>query len=267
MRKAGIYALVNKENGKRYVGRSVDLEKRKNTHLWMLKNGRHPNCHLQRAWDNGQRFEFVILEECEACKCNEREIYWIAYYDSMKVGYNQCEGGQATTGYRFTDEAKRKISKSNTGRKFSEDVIKKRTAALKKHQMEDPEFAERLHQFHVNQMRTRKRKSGVHLTEEHKRKISEGVKGRNITQQHREKLKALYSGENSTSAKLKTSDVVKIRYRFLCGERQRDIWKDFPQITRQTLCDIVCGRRWKSVPIEKDALKQMLESEDEHERT
>lgn len=265
MRESGIYALVNRENGKRYVGRSVDLEKRRKTHLWALKNGRHANNHLQRAWNQGQRFDFVILEKCPVDQCNEREIYWIAYYDAMNVakGYNQCEGGKTTTGYHFTEKQKKKISDANIGRKFSEDVIARRTASLKRHIAEDPEFAERLHQFHVDQMKSRKPyNKGKHLTLEQRQKISAGVKGRIITKEHREKLRKLYSGEGSLSAKMKQSDIVKIRYRFLCGERQIDIRKDYPQITTQTIYDIVRGRRWKSVPMDKDELEKMLESEE-----
>ena len=262
MRQAGIYALVNKDNGKIYVGRTVDLEKRKKTHFWMLSKNRHPNCHLQRAWNQGQRFDFVVLEECEACQCNEREIYWIAYYDTMKNGYNQCEGGQTTTGYHFTEDGKRKISKANTGRKFSPEVIARRTESLMRHKEDDPAFAERLHQLHVKQMKERPRRKGVHLSEEHKRKIGEGVKGRIITEKHKQKLRELYSGENSFSAKLKTSDAANIRYRFLCGERQIDIAKDYPQITPQSIYDIVHGRRWQSIPMDKDGLRKILEREE-----
>lgn len=56
--KSGIYALVNDETGKMYVGRSIDLDKRKRTHFWALRNGRHPNSHLQRAWNGGSKVFF-----------------------------------------------------------------------------------------------------------------------------------------------------------------------------------------------------------------
>ena len=257
---SGIYALVNKQNGKRYIGRTVDFTKRKQMHFWSLKNNRHQNIHLQRAWNQGQRFDFEIIERCEPDKCDEREIYWIDFFDSMDKdkGYNLCEGGHTTSGYCFTEEAKDKISKANAGRKFSPEVIAKRSNSLKKHIAEDPEFAERIKQRCRTQLHGGWNK-GMKTPEETRKKLSKALKGRYVSLEHKEKLRDLYSGEKSISAKLKTSDVVNIRYRFLCGERQRDILKDYPQITPQTIYDIVRNRRWHSVPNDKESLEKMME--------
>lgn len=53
------------------------------------------------------------------------------------------------------------------------------------------------------------------------------------------------------------SDVIDIRYRFLHGERQIDILKDYPNVTSQTIYDIVRGRRWKSIP---NTIKELEEA-------
>lgn len=245
---SGIYALVNKQNGKRYVGRTVNLNKRKTTHFWMLENNKHPNKHLQRAWNDGQEFYFEVVEKCEPNRCNDREIYWISFFGSMNManGYNLCEGGLSTTGYHFTDEGKKKISAANSGRKCSPEVIAKRSKSLKKHMEDDPEFAWKVR----NQCRKLNRggwNKGISPSAETRKRLSEKLKGRHVSEEHKEKLRNLYSGERSLSAKIKASDVVKIRYRFLCGERQIDIAKDYP-VTPQTINDICRGRRWKSVP-------------------
>ena len=63
-------------------------------------------------------FTFEILEECIPEQLNERESYWIKYYDTVNNGYNCSEGGdQQSTG-------------ENNGRaKLTEqDIIKIRTA-------------------------------------------------------------------------------------------------------------------------------------------
>lgn len=78
----GIYALVNKANGKMYIGQRRNLEKRKITHLWMLREDRHFNIHLQRAWNKGDRFEFKILELCKASELNLKEKLW---YDIVRL--------------------------------------------------------------------------------------------------------------------------------------------------------------------------------------
>lgn len=254
----GIYSLTNRKNGKRYIGQSRNLQKRKTTHEWLLRNHRHFNIHLQRAWDSGDRFDFEILEECTKEELNEKEIEWIKKLDTMRCGYNLCEGGEATDGYHFTEEQKEKISKANKGRKTTEETIQKRKNTYEEH-MKNEEFSKKLKSLRRRQAIERSfggHNKGTHHTEEEKRNLSEKLKGRSVSEAHRKRLKELYSGEGSASAKLKKCDVVEIRYRFLCGEKQRDIVKDYPNITPQTIYDIVRNRRWKSVP---NTLKELEE--------
>lgn len=256
---SGIYALVNKDNGKRYVGRTVDFHKREVTHFWLLRNNRHFNRHLQSAWNKGERFDFLILEECPDERCDEREIYWIDKLKTMETGYNLCEGGGTTSGYHFPEDAKKKISEKQRGRKYSKSTIERRKKTLRERLENDPVFAktykDRLRKAaldrnfgHWNE--------GTHHTEEEKRNLSEKLKGRTISESHKEKLRELYSGEKSLSSKLKESDVVEIRYRFLCGERQADICKDYP-VGPQTIYDIVRCRRWKHIPNTLEELEEM----------
>ena len=246
--KSGIYALVNDETGKVYVGRSIDLDKRKRTHFWALRNGQHPNSHLQRAWNGGARFSFQILEECSPDVCNEREVFWIERLDALRHGYNQCEGGQATTGYHFTEEQKNHISEALKGTRRSRDAVERGKETLRRHLEEDPVFAAEYRRKLSEGSKGRPSwNKGRPCPEWKKAQVSEKLKGRKISEEHKDKLRRLYSGEKSLSAKLTREDVINIRYRFLSGERQIDIVKDYP-VTAQTIYDIVRGRRWKSVP-------------------
>ena len=255
---SGIYSITCIENGKRYIGQSVDIQKRWATHSCALRNGTHVNVHLQRAWDKGNTFRFEILEECGRDELNEREIYWIAYFDSFRNGYNLCEGGNSTKGRTCSTETRRRISEANKGRRFDADAIKRRTESLQNHLKEDPVFAEeyrnKLSEIHKGKPSWNK---GKPCPADKKKLLSEKLKGRTITEEHRAKLRELYAGEKSITAKLEKSDIVRIRYRFLCGERQSDICKDYP-VTSQTIYDIVRGRRWKSVPNTKEELEVLL---------
>lgn len=254
---SGIYSITNKNNGKRYIGQSVDLHKRKVTHLWLLKNNRHFNTHLQRAWNNGEEFEFEILEECEPSSCNEREIFYIAKFDSMKTGYNLCVGGNSTTGRVCTEHTKAIISAKARGRKWSQESIEMRTQTLREHLKNDPEFARRYRENISSKLKGRESwNKGVPCPEWKKKQVSEKLKGRHISDEHKEKLRNLYSGEKSITSKLKKIDVVNIRIRFLNGEKQIDICKDYP-VKPQTIYDIVWGRRWKSVPNNLKELEEM----------
>ena len=60
----GIYQITNVFNGKKYVGSTVDFERRWKRHLDNLRKGRHHNSRLQRAYNKyGEGvFEFSVLE-------------------------------------------------------------------------------------------------------------------------------------------------------------------------------------------------------------
>lgn len=61
----GIYKILNKVNGKFYVGSSTNITKRWWTHKTELKSGKHCNIHLQSSWNlHGENsFEFSIVEQ------------------------------------------------------------------------------------------------------------------------------------------------------------------------------------------------------------
>lgn len=93
----GIYKITNQVNGKIYVGQAVDIQKRWKRHRSVYKNpkAREYDYHIYRGFraygiDN---FKFEIIEECLESELNDREKYWIAYYDSYRNGYNETEGG------------------------------------------------------------------------------------------------------------------------------------------------------------------------------
>lgn len=265
---SGIYAIKNVTDDKVYIGRSVNIEKRWHHHKWQLDSDRHGNPHLQRSWNRGDKFEFLIIEECGKDLLNDREIYWIARYKSTdtKYGYNLCEGGKSTTGRVCSEETRKKISERNKGRKCTKETVERRVQTFKKH-MEDPEYREN----HIKKLSDIGKKRGTpwnigkSKSEETKQKLSVALKGRKKPKSQGEKLRALWSGENGLCAKLKERDVVQIRLRFLNGERQCSIRRDYPNITPQTMYDICRYRRWKSVPNTIDELEEM-ERNYEHSR-
>lgn len=95
--KGYIYKIVNKVNNKVYIGQTYDISKRKSAHFNDLKNNRHSNQYLQNAWNKygGENFELIIIEKCDLKDMDEREIYWIKYFNSMynQNGYNIRSGG------------------------------------------------------------------------------------------------------------------------------------------------------------------------------
>lgn len=86
---SGIYKIVNQTNGKIYIGQSKHLFIRRQEHFNALKKGRHPNSAMQKDYKANHIFRWEIIEFCNIDKLNEREHYWIEYYQSMSPkGYN-----------------------------------------------------------------------------------------------------------------------------------------------------------------------------------
>lgn len=97
-----IYKAVNKINGKIYVGQTVQPFKvRVASHKTFALNSKYCKSHFQRAVNKYgfESFEWSVIEHVKNYDdLDEREIYWISFYDSYKNGYNSTLGGQGACG-------------------------------------------------------------------------------------------------------------------------------------------------------------------------
>jgi len=93
--KSGIYKITCLVNNMIYVGQSKNVKKRLYDHKSHLKNNNSHNKHLQYTWNKygKDNFIFEVIENCDLHLLDEREEYWIQYYDSYKNGFNQTSGG------------------------------------------------------------------------------------------------------------------------------------------------------------------------------
>lgn len=101
-----IYKATNLTTNKVYIGQSNQtLEKRMRQHLSRATTNYDPTNHFHNAIRKYgfQDFVFQIIEDDIVSKeiLNEREKYWIEYYDSYYDGYNSTIGGD--TGLRRDD--------------------------------------------------------------------------------------------------------------------------------------------------------------------
>lgn len=89
----GIYKITNKISGKIYIGQAYDITRRLSVHK---RGGNQDNQAIDKAIVKyGQdNFLYEIIEECSVDELNEREIYWIAHFNSYRKGYNSTTGGQ-----------------------------------------------------------------------------------------------------------------------------------------------------------------------------
>jgi group I intron endonuclease len=114
---AGIYRINNTISNKSYIGSSKDIANRWKQHTYYLRKGKHPNPHLQYAWDKygEDAFSLEILEECavERIILISREQHYI---DTLLPEYNVCPTAGSTLGSRHTDETRKKMSEAHRGR-------------------------------------------------------------------------------------------------------------------------------------------------------
>ena len=121
-----IYKITNKVNDKIYIGQTVKtVEKRFQQHKNNSNKTYFSQIVLYRAF-NKYGIENFICEEIEEVPnelLDEREKYWINYYDSYFNGYNSTLGGRATPLYNWdVDDIIEKYLILKSARKVAEAI-------------------------------------------------------------------------------------------------------------------------------------------------
>ena len=116
---SGIYMIKNKINGKIYIGQSLDMERRKKQHFYLLSSNNHPNSHLQNSYNKYGPNNFVfknIKQNIPKSQLNSLEQRYIKVFKSSnpKFGYNLTIGGESNTPIQIVRD---KISENNINTK------------------------------------------------------------------------------------------------------------------------------------------------------
>ena len=94
----GIYIIKNTVNNKVYIGQSVNVQVRWYAHCNSAKCDRrdsYTKIHKAMRELGLENFYYEILEECHISDLNEKEKYYIQYYNSYFNGYNMTLGGES----------------------------------------------------------------------------------------------------------------------------------------------------------------------------
>lgn len=83
----GIYKILNKKNGKVYIGQSKNLNKRALNYTCKKSHVKELNEDIEVL--GIENFSITILERCEEYELNDKETKYIREYKSRSTGYNK----------------------------------------------------------------------------------------------------------------------------------------------------------------------------------
>ena len=121
-----IYMTTNIINNKIYIGQKKSDKFLEESYLGSGTRLRSAIQHYGR-----NNFSVELIEWCDTKeKLDEREIFWIAYYNSRdeNIGYNIALGGDTRVwnkGKHLSEEHRRKISESEKGKTHTDEAREK----------------------------------------------------------------------------------------------------------------------------------------------
>lgn len=149
----GIYKIVNKATGQCYVGQSQNIKKRLKEHFRLLRWDKHPNKHLQNAYNKYGANNFLGEVEVECQNLEELDMLEEtflkkqAWFEEPTI-YNIADFAKAPMrGKTHSEEARQRIRLGRRASTFDFKSAEYR-ATLSKAQMarfhQDPKFVEKL---------------------------------------------------------------------------------------------------------------------------
>lgn len=213
MEEYKVYAHVA-PNGKMYIGIT---KAKKPENRWGLSGSGYKNQILfwraiqKYGWDNFQHI--ILLDNISEKLAHECEKYLIAKYktNDAKFGYNLTYGGEGITGYKFSEEHRRKQSERMVGHSVSDETKKKigeaNSVALKGRTLSEetkqkistalsgenhPMYGKKQPVDAVEKMRQKQMGNTYHLghkvSEESRHRMSESHKGHKISEETKQKI-------------------------------------------------------------------------------
>lgn len=196
-KKAGIYKLVCINNGKIYIGKSVNINARMSYHKNSI-NRIHQKAHLRNAiikygWQSFRCEILEIFENFDKLKDNdylvERESFYIQMYDSTnpQIGYNICKFSNDMAGLKLSEETKEKMRQSRIKYLVSNPMTeetKEKIRLAKKGIPTKPHTKEAIEKMRLSKLGKKRPK----FSEQARENMSRGQKGRVLSEETKRKI-------------------------------------------------------------------------------
>lgn len=232
MENCGIYKFTNLINGKIYIGRAVDINRRYNEHL------RRDEQQIDKAIrkygiDN---FHFEIIELCRPDELNELEQYWIVHYNSViPNGYNCNFGGGTIIG---EDHPSAKITKEEIYqiREYYKNKTYLTSAEMwrNNYTQYDADYIARIFYGQV--------RKECHMD------VYDNIELKAYYHYNLTHSGARKPGELNPAAIVSDKDALRMRILYRALDKYQ-IFNLFPQYTQRTIVSILMGQNWKHIPI------------------
>jgi group I intron endonuclease len=168
--ESGVYQIRNLVSGSRYIGSAKRLRRRAVNHISDLRQGKHHNPPLSKAWAKygGEAFLFEVLESCGINELYAREQAWM---DALRPEYNAKPNAEpGWLGQKMPREAVEKMRQALKGRALSAQH-KKNIGNARRGQKRPAEVAKRI---------------ADSLRENRQARIAKGLPARNVTRRRKD---------------------------------------------------------------------------------
>jgi group I intron endonuclease len=200
-----VYRIINKINGKEYIGQTIKTLKRR----WTEHCCAGSILYKAIKKYGKENFTQSIIHTCDNIEdLNLAEEYFIEYYNTMSPnGYNLHTGGN---NHMVSDETRKKMSEAGKGKTWTEERKKKHSESIsgEKH----PNFGKtatnetrdkiskagtgRKH-AETSKIKIGESKKGVPRSEEVRRNISVSSTGKTVSEEVKQKISKATKGENN----------------------------------------------------------------------
>lgn len=214
-----IYKAENLINGKVYIGQTIrSLKDRMKQHRFQRADGIISRAIKQHGI---QSFVFITIDTAmDRRSLNQKEKYWITYYNSKYPnGYNLTDGGDGTPGHKVSDETKYKLRLANKGKSLSAEHRLKISIAHK----------------------------GKGVTKEARLHMSLSHRGIPLPETTKKKMGIARSGDKNGSAKLTWGQVREIRELYKQGGYTLKKLGDLYQVGLGSIHPIIHNKSWVEV--------------------